>query len=332
MTVRKVKWGILSSAKIGVVKVIPGMQKSEYCEIVGISSREGGRALAAAERLGIPKAYDSYEALLADPEIEAVYNPLPNHLHVPWSIKALEAGKHVLCEKPVGLNADEAKSLMQVARKYPHLKLMEAFMYRFHPQWVKAKSLIHSGAIGQVKTLQSFFSYYNDDPTNIRNKADIGGGGLMDIGCYCISFGRFLFDEEPHRVVGLMEYDPVLRVDRLASGILDFSDGKSSTFTCSTQLMPFQHCLIFGTLGYIEIEIPVNAPPDAPTRIWLVTKSERKEIGFEICDQYTLQGDAFSLAIINNEEVPTPFLDAINNMKVIDAVIESGRANQWVTI
>lgn len=329
---QKIKWGILSTAKIGVAKVIPGLQKSKFCEVIAISSREAGRAQAAAAKLGIPKAYDSYEALLADPEIQAIYNPLPNHLHIPWTMKALEAGKHVLCEKPIGLDSDEAVSLLNTSRKYPSLKVMEAFMYRFHPQWIKAKDLVQSGRIGEVKTLQSFFSYFNADPRNIRNMPEIGGGGLMDIGCYCISFGRFIFDEEPHRVIGLMEYDPVLRVDRLASGILDFSGRKSSTFTCSTQLMPFQRCIIFGTEGYVEIEIPVNAPPDVPTRLWLVTKEGKEEFEFEICDQYTAQGTAFSRAILGDYEVPTPLLDAINNMRVIDAVVESARANEWIII
>jgi len=332
MNQRKVKWGIISTAKIGLSRVIPGMLKSDKLEISAISSREEGKAKEAAEKLGVPKAYDSYEALLADPDIEVVYNPLPNHLHVPWTIKVLEAGKHVLCEKPVALDADEAKVLLNAAKKYPQLKVMEAFMYRFHPQWIKAKQLVKSGMIGEVKTLQSFFSYFNADPRNIRNMADIGGGGLMDIGCYCISFGRFIFDEEPHRVVGLLEYDPVLRVDRLASGILDFSAGKSSTFTCSTQLMPFQRCIIFGTEGYVEIEIPVNAPTNVLTRLWLVTKEKKEEITFAVCDQYMLQGEAFSQAILNQTEVPTPLLDAVHNMKVIDAIVESGRANQWIVV
>lgn len=332
MTDQKIRWGVLSTAKIGVTKVIPGLQKSNFCEVVAISSREEGKAQDAAQKLGIPKAYASYEALLADPEIDAIYNPLPNHLHIPWTIKALEAGKHVLCEKPIGLNADETKVLFNKTQEYPRLKVMEAFMYRFHLQWMKAKALVKSGAIGEVKTIQSFFSYYNDDPRNIRNMPDIGGGGLMDIGCYCISFGRFLFDEEPERVIGLLEYDPTLHVDRLASGILDFPDGKTTTFTCSTQLMPYQRCMIFGMDGYIDIEIPVNAPPDASTRLWLVTKTERKEIVFDVTDQYAEQGTAFSKAIIENIETPTPLIDALGNMKVIDAIRESGRSNEWITI
>ena len=222
MSQNKVRWGIISTAKIGRLKVIPGIQKSDICEVTAISSRNQQQADEAAQKLGIPKAYGSYEALLADPDIDAIYNPLPNHMHVDWSIKAIEAGKHVLCEKPIGLDTTDAQRLLSKSQEYPNLKVMEAFMYRFHPQWIKAKELVKNGSIGEVKTVQSFFSYFNVDPNNIRNKADIGGGGLMDIGCYCISFPRFIFEEEPLRAVGLLDYDPVMKTDRIASGMMDF--------------------------------------------------------------------------------------------------------------
>ncbi len=332
MNSQKIRWGIISTAKIGLNRVLPGMLKSEICEIAAISSRDLAKAQQAAKDLGIGKAYGSYEALLADPDIDAIYNPLPNHLHVPWTIKAMQAGKHVLCEKPLALTAGEAQILLEESRKYPQLKVMEAFMYRFHPQWLKTRELVKDGLIGEVKTIQSFFSYFNNDPQNIRNMADIGGGGLMDIGCYCISFGRFIFEEEPRRVVGLSDHDPDLKTDRIVSGIMDFGGGKSNTFTCSTQLMPFQRCLVFGTDGYIEIEIPVNAPIDRSTRIWLVTKDQKKELTFDICDQYRLQGDAFSLSILKDEQVPTPLIDAIQNMQIIDALVESGISSQWITL
>ncbi|MDA0195485.1 MAG: Gfo/Idh/MocA family oxidoreductase [Bacteroidetes bacterium] len=329
---QKIKWGIISTAQIGVNKVIPGTQKSDLCDVVAISSRNQNKAEEAAKKLGIPRAYGSYEDLIADPDIDAIYNPLPNHLHVEWTIKAMHAGKHVLCEKPIGMDVADAQLLLDECKKHSDLKVMEAFMYRFHPQWVKVKELVRSGAIGEVKTVQSFFSYFNNDPNNIRNMADIGGGGLLDIGCYNISFPRFLFDSEPQRVVGLVDYDPQLKTDRIASGIMDFSGGISSTFTCSTQMMPFQRCLVVGTEGSIEIEIPVNAPPDKPTRIWLMKKSGKEEITLDITDQYTSQADAFAKAILNNTPVPTPLLDAVNNMKVIDAVFESGRTEGWVGV
>jgi predicted dehydrogenase len=235
----KIRWGVLSTAKIGIEKVIPAMQQSELCEIVAIASRRIEKARAAAKKLGIQKAYGSYEELLTAPEIQAVYIPLPNHLHVSWSIKALEAGKHLLCEKPLGMTAAEARQLLDAAEKHPKLKVMEAFMYRHHPQWQRARQLIDEGKIGDLRTIQSFFSYCNTDPKNIRNIAGAGGGALMDIGCYCISLSRFIFSAEPGRIFGIMEYDPQFKTDRLTSGIMDFGRG-TSTFTCSTQLAPFQ--------------------------------------------------------------------------------------------
>ena len=235
---KKLNWGILSTAKIGIEKVIPAMQQGKLSKIVAIASRTHESAREAAKNLKIPKAFGSYQDLLDDTSIDAVYIPLPNHMHVPWTIKALAANKHVLCEKPIALTATEAKELLKETEKFPHLKVMEAFMYRHHPQWIRALELINGGGIGMVKTVHSFFSYYNDDPENIRNMVDIGGGGLMDIGCYCISLARLIFDEEPQRVFGKIEYDPGFETDRICSGILDFVQG-TSTFTCSTQLVPY---------------------------------------------------------------------------------------------
>ena len=268
---KKVRWGILSTARIGTEKVIPAMQRGECCEVTAIASRDLQRAQQAARRLGIPKAYGSYDDLLRDADIDAVYNPLPNHLHVPVSIQALEAGKHVLCEKPLALTSHEAQQLVDAAQRHPRLKVMEAFMYRHHPQWQKAQSLVCDGAIGELRTIQSFFSYFNDDPRNIRNDRQLGGGGLMDIGCYPISLSRFVFGAEPLRVLGIVEYDPRFHTDRLASAILDFGSG-TSAFTCSTQLAPYQRVNIFGTTGRVEIEIPFNAPPDRPCKIVAPTR------------------------------------------------------------
>lgn len=328
---RKVRWGQISTADIGLKKVLPGMMKSEYCEVVAISSRDLNAARSAARQLNVAKAYGSYEELLADGDIDAVYNPLPNHLHVPWSIKALEAGKHVLCEKPIALTSVEAQTLVDAAKNFPHLKLMEAFMYRHHPQWQKAKQLVREGMIGDLRTIQSFFSYYNDDPNNIRNMADIGGGGLMDIGCYNISLSRFIFNAEPHRVIGIVEYDPKFKTDRLASGMMDFGDG-TATFTCSTQLSAYQRANIFGTEGRVEIEIPFNAPPDRPCKMWYQHNSKIEEINLPTADQYTVQGDLMSLAILNNTPVPTPIEDAVQNMRVIEAIVASSREKRWVAL
>jgi len=325
----KVRWGIMSTADIGATKVIPAMQKSTHCDIQAIASLSLEKAKALATKLKIPRTFGSYEELLDCSEIDAVYIPLPNHLHVPWSIKALEARKHVLCEKPIALSATEAQKLLDSSKKHPNLKIMEAFMYRHHPQWQKARDLVTAGEIGSLQTIQSFFSYYNTDPNNIRNMANIGGGGLMDIGCYTISLARFIFDAEPQKVCGLMEYDPKLEVDRLTSAILDFGRG-TSTFTCSTQLAPYQRVNIFGTRGRIEIEIPFNAPPDHPCRMWCQTQAQTEEINFPICDQYTIQGDLFSKAILKDTDVPTPLEDAVANMKVIDALVQSAKIGSWV--
>jgi predicted dehydrogenase len=304
------------------------MQQGEYCDLVAISSRNLEKAQAAARKLGIPRAYGSYEELLGDPDIQAIYNPLPNHLHVRWSIRALEAGKHVLCEKPIGLTSNEGQQLLDAAKQHPDLKVMEAFMYRHHPQWQKAKQLVEEGKIGELRTIQTFFSYYLDDPDNIRNIAELGGGGLMDIGCYCISLSRFIFDAEPDRVMGTIEYDPVFKTDRMASAMLDFGRG-TSTWTCATQIVDYQRVHIFGTEGRVEIEIPFNAPPDRPCKMWHEAGGKIEEIVFDVLDQYTIQGDLFSRAILDDTAVPTPLEDAVANMKVIEAVVRSAHSGTW---
>ncbi|MBN01655.1 MAG: NAD-binding protein [Planctomycetaceae bacterium] len=327
----KVRWGILSTAKIGTEKVIPAMQQCDHAEVVAIASRNTQRAEEVAQELGISQAFGSYEDLLAAGEVDAIYNPLPNHLHVSWSKQALAAGKHVLCEKPIGLTADEGQELVDYAQQFPELKIMEAFMYRHHPQWQRAKELIQAGEIGALRTIQSFFSYYNDDPNNIRNQADIGGGGLMDIGCYNISLSRFIFGDEPKSVMGVVETDPQFETDRMASGVMVF-EGGTSTFTCSTQLTPYQRVNLFGIDGRVEIEIPFNAPPDRPCRMWLQQGSDVAEITLDTTDQYTVQGELMSLAILNDTLVPTPLTDAVANMRVIEAIKESGQAGRPVEL
>ncbi len=328
---RKVRWGVMSTAKIGREKVIPAMQKGRYCDVRAIASRDPGRAREAAKRLGIPHAFGSYEELLADAGIEAVYIPLPNHLHVEWSIKALAAGKHVLCEKPLGLTAADARELLAAAGEQPHLKVMEGFMYRHHPQWQRAKLLVDRGKIGELRAIQSFFAYYNVSPDNIRNRTDSGGGGLMDIGCYPVSLARYLFEAEPLRVCGVMELDPVFKTDRQVSGIMVFGAG-TATFTCGTQLAPYQRVNILGTDGRIEIEIPFNAPPDQACRMWYQSGNQVEEIQLEVCDQYTIQGDLFAKAIVDDAQVPTPLTDAVANMQVIDALVLSARSGTWVSV
>jgi predicted dehydrogenase len=331
---RKIRWGVLSTASIGVRKVLPGMQQGKYSEVVAIASRDLGKAREAAAKLGIPTAYGSYEELLEDASIEAIYNPLPNQLHVPWTIKAAEAGKHVLCEKPLSLTVAEAESLLKI-RERTSVKIGEAFMIRSHPQWLRVKALIDEGRIGQLRCVMGCFSYHNVDPKNIRNNTESGGGALYDIGCYCIQAARYAFGAEPKRVVGCIDRDPGMQIDRLTSGILEFAGGQS-IFTCSTQFVPYQRMQFFGTTGRIEIEIPFNAPKDRPTRIFIdggeLFGAERMTEEFPICDQYTLQGDDFSKAILDDTEVPVPLEEAIRNMKVIEAIFQSAKSGGWADV
>jgi predicted dehydrogenase len=328
----KIRWGVLSTAKIGRVQVIPATNLGQFGTVTAIASRNLSRAKEVAGELGIEKAYGSYQELLADKNIDAIYNPLPNHLHVPWSIRALKAEKHVLCEKPVGLSVAEAEQLAGVAAAHPKLKIMEAFMVRLHPQWLAARKLVREGRIGKLRTIHTVFSYFNDDPDNIRNQHDIGGGALLDIGCYPITLSRFIFDDEPTRVLGHVEHDPKLKTDRLASAVLEFFQG-TATFTVSTQLAPYQRTNIFGTTGRIEVEIPVNAPNDRPTRIWVQTGTppavQIEEMTFETCDMYTIQADAFARAVLDDTPVPTPLADAVANMRVIERVRVSADTNAW---
>ncbi|HET8783875.1 MAG TPA: Gfo/Idh/MocA family oxidoreductase [Pyrinomonadaceae bacterium] len=321
--IEKVRWGVLSTAKIALAKVIPAMQRSPWCEITAIASRDLSKAQEAARELNIAQAYGSYEELLADPRVEAIYNPLPNNLHVAWTIKAAEAGKHVLCEKPIALNAEEAKTLIDV-RNRTGVKIQEAFMVRTHPQWIATRRLIKSGRIGALRSITCFFSYFNPDPSNIRNQLELGGGALMDIGCYPITISRFIYETEPRRVMALIERDPAFGTDSLTTAVLDFPNGHS-TFTCSTRLAPYQRMIFFGTEGRIEVLIPFNAPNDVPTQIIVDTET----IEFPVCDQYEIQGSLFSQAIREKSEQPIPLEDAIKNMAVIDAVFRSATTGNW---
>lgn len=328
---KKPRWGVLSTARIAREKVIPAIQKSRHGRVVAIASRSAGRARAVADSLGIEASYGSYEALLDSPEVDAVYIPLPNHMHVDWAIHCIEAGKHVLCEKPLGLHEADARRLDKAAGMRPDLVATEAFMYRYHPQWQVARQTAESGAIGVLRVVHAFFSYYNVDPANIRNQAAIGGGALMDIGCYGIAVARFLFGREPIRACAISQEDPAFATDRLTSALLDFGEG-SATFSCATQLHRYQRVQILGDAGRIEIEIPFNAPPDHATRIWLETASGRETITFEATDQYALQADAFAEAVFGSCDAVPALEDAVRNMRVIDAVAESARRASWIRI
>ena len=328
----KLRWGALSTAAIGVKKVLPAMQQGRYSSVVAIASRDREKARNAAAALGIPKSYGSYEALLADPEIDAVYNPLPNHLHVPWSIRAAEAGKHVLCEKPIAMNAAEARDLLAV-RARTGVRIGEAFMVRCSPQWLRARELLVEGRIGQLRSVVGMFSFFNADPQNIRNRVEYGGGALLDIGCYLVQAARFAFASEPTRAVACIDRDPAMRTDRLTSAILDFGTGHA-LFTCSTQLVYQQRLHFLGTRGRIEMEIPVSIPFDRPSRILIDTGKDLFGGGLTIetfppSNHYTLQGDAFSKAVLEGTEVPVPLEDSLGNMAAIDALLRSSETGTW---
>ena len=331
---KKVTWGVLSTAKIGREKVIPAMQKGQWSHIGAIASRSLDSAQKVATELGIPKAYGSYEELLADPEIEAIYNPLPNDQHVAWTLAAARAGKHVLCEKPFSMNAQEAEQLREVAGQ---VHIMEAFMVRFHPQWQRARELVRSGALGELRTVQAFFSYFNRQSDNIRNRADVGGGALYDIGCYAVVAGRFLFESEPLRVITLIDRDPDFKTDRTASAMLDFGDGRRLDFTVSTQSVPFQRLQAIGTKQRLELVIPFNAPLGGSTDLLLDDGSQIGGVSavretLPPCDMYTLQADAFSQAVRGEIPLPYGLDDAICNMRILDALFKSDQSGRWETV
>jgi predicted dehydrogenase len=330
MDERRLRWGVLSTASIGRVKVIPAIQRAPHCEVVAIASRDAALARAVAAELGIATAYGSYDALLADPDVEAVYIPLPNHLHATWAIAAAEAGKHVLCEKPLALTVADAERMIEAADR-AGVRLMEAFMYRLHPSWVAVRELVAAGRIGRLTAVQSWFSYFNDDPANIRNIAEAGGGALWDIGCYSVNLSRMLFGAEPDRVEAHVVRDPVSGVDVVTSGMLGFGDGVA-TFTCSTRAEDDQRVDVYGTSGRISVEIPFNIPPDRPTRILVAAGGDPpvapnvETLTFDTADPYTVEADAFAVAVLSGGEVPVPPADAVANLRVIEALLAAAEA------
>jgi len=328
-----VRWGVLGVASIAVRRVIPAMQTAQRCEIRAIASRQKSRAQEAARALGIPKAYGSYEELLSDPEIDAIYNPLPNHLHVPWSIRAVQAGKHVLCEKPIGVNAAEVRKLIE-ARDLAGVKIGEAFMVRTHPRWLRTRELVRTGRIGELRVITGWFGFFNRDAKNVRNIPEFGGGALLDIGCYPVTLSRFVFGEEPSRVIAMIERDPEMQTDCLTSAMLDFPSGRCN-FTCSTQLAYNQRVALLGTRGRMEMDRPLNAPSDQATRILIDdTPSDLTGAGITAeaiaaCDQFAIQGELFSKAVHEGGEVPVPLEDSLHNMAVIDALFRSVESGKW---
>lgn len=331
---KKLRWGILSTANIGMSKVTPAIMQSAHSEVVAIASRDGEAARKAADKLGIAKAHGSYEDLLADPDVDAIYNPLPNHLHVEMTLAANGAGKHVLCEKPIAITAEDAKRLRGARQDR---LIMEAFMVRFHAQWHRARDIARSGELGEIRAVRAVFSYHNVDPNNVRNKADIGGGGLLDIGCYPVTAGRFFFEAEPKRVVSLVERDPDFATDRLASVLADFGGGRQLNLMVSTQMVRNQSVEILGTKGRVEIIIPFNAPEGLATAL-LVDHAHaldgslaRREV-FPPSNQYTEMAEAFALAALGQGTLDYGVEDAIRSMQVLDAIFESERTGAWADV
>jgi predicted dehydrogenase len=331
MAGERLRWGILSTANIARTKVVPGMLKAANCEVVAVGSRDEAAARRFAEELGLPRAHGSYEALLADPDVDAVYIPLPNHLHLEWTLAAAAAGKHVLCEKPLAMTSADGERMAEACEQ-AGVTLMEAFMYRLHPTWQRVRELIAAGRIGRLQTVQSWFSYFNDDPANIRNIRDAGGGALFDIGCYCVNLSRMLFGAEPERVEAALLRDPDMEVDVLTSALLEFPGGGTATFTCSTRSEPDQRVHIYGTDGRISIGIPFNIPPDRPTEVFVThggtppVAPNTETLTFPTADPYTVEAEAFAAAILDGQRAPTPPSDAVANLRVIEAIFSAAGA------
>lgn len=330
----KIRWGVLSTAKIALKQVIPAMQLGKYTNVTAIASRSKEKAEVAANSLGIEKAYGSYEELLLDPDVDCIYNPLPNSMHLEWTLKAMEAGKHVLCEKPIGLTVAEVEEMIRVRDK-KGVKAGEAFMVKSNPQWIETRERVRRGEVGEPRLVQGIFSYFNADPSNIRNIAELGGGGMWDIGCYCTTMSRYIFEDEPLRLVSNLEFDPEMNTDRLASVLMDFPAGQA-LFAVSTQLVPYQRMHVFGTKGHLEVMIPFNAPNDRDCTV----KQDKGNIfldeitthSYPVADQYTLMSENFSKAIIDDGDVTVSLEDALENTKVLAAIFESAKSGKWVKL
>lgn len=327
---QEIRWGILGCAKIAQTALIPAIQKSKTGKISALASRNIDKASDWAKKLGVSKAYGSYEELLADKNIDAIYIPLPNHLHVPWSLKCIEANKHVLSEKPLSVRLEEAELLYKKSKEYPKIKTMEAFMYRFHPQWIKLKEMLRSGKVGTLRQIQIHYSYYNTHSENIRNQKETGGGGLLDIGCYAISSSRWLFGKEPKRVSGLIERDPNYGTDRIASAILQFDEGMS-VFSCSTQTLGYESVQAIGTEGILEIK-KINPLHDMDTTIFYTTRQGTEKIHPGKSDHYENMVDHFAQSIFEDKEVPTPLSDGVANMRCIESIFKSAETKQVVEL
>ncbi|SES17960.1 Predicted dehydrogenase [Gracilibacillus ureilyticus] len=328
-----VKWGIISTANIAQRAVIPGIKESETGEVYAIASRNVDNAKETAEKLAIPVAYGSYEELLADPDIEAVYIPLPNHLHKEWSIKAMEAGKHVLCEKPIALNAKEAEEMIDASKKAGVI-LAEAFMYRYHPRYRMIEEKIQSGAIGEIRGIHGVFTFNSAGAKeNVRFKKEWGGGSLYDVGVYPISAARMILKQEPEAAtVHALFSEQHGDVDMMASGLLEFENGVALTFDCGMWADFRNRLEILGTEGKIEVPSAFVVNQNEQDHFYVHTSEGTEEVEVPYVNQYALQADVIGQSIRSGEELPFPSDDAIQNMKVLDACLASAEQRKRVEI
>ena len=324
---KKIRFGVLGVSNHFYKRIVLPLQKAKNCEVVAMASRNPIKSKEAAQEFDIPIFALSYDELISSDEVDAIYIPLPNHLHSEWTIKALEAGKPVLCEKPLAMDAQEAKQMADLSIKLG-VPLMEGFMYRFHPLWQHIRNIIRTNQIGQINAIHTIFSYNNPSPTNIRNIKEYGGGALMDIGCYAISVPRFLLGREPKKVMATMVKHPEFKTDMHTSALLDFGDVNASFFV-STGSEAFQKVEIIGSAGTITVPIPFNTYVDTPSTITVNTGQGERKVEFPTCDPYGIMFDAFSESLIEQKPVPVPIEDAIHNMKVVDAVVASAKSGTW---
>jgi xylose dehydrogenase (NAD/NADP) len=330
---KKLRWGILGCAGIAKRAVIPGIQQSQTGEVAAIASRSEDNARKTAEELNIPTAYGSYEALLSDETIDAIYIPLPNHLHKEWTIKAAQAGKHVLCEKPIALNAEEAAEMVAACQQ-AGVKLVEAFMHRHHPRYAMIQQIIQSGEIGQVRGIHGAFTFNSSkNAGNVRFNQDMGGGSLYDVGVYPISTARMLLGQEPEAATVHAFFSPEHdNVDMMASGILEFPGGVALTFDCGMWAAGRNVLEVLGTDGRIEVPCAYVSRQNAEDHFFVIVNGERREVEVPYVNQYALQADDFGRSVLEGSALKYESSDALLNMRVIDACMRSAKERVRVVL
>ncbi len=318
----KVRLGILSTADIGRGRVIPALRHCRNLEVTTVASRSLEKAQAFAREMGIPNAYGSYDQLLADANIDAIYNPLPNSMHAEWSIKCAEAGKPCLCEKPLASDAAEAQTMVD-AFASRNVLFAEAFMYRFHPQTQRVKQMVESGAVGELREMNASFSFVIGNEGDIRLSKPLAGGSLMDIGCYCVNVIRLMTGEEPDDAKAIARVGQRSQVDEYLSGVLSFPSGTLGHFDCSFRLQLTHSYELRGTRGRILVEQGFVVPPDRETFIHYWHSDEYEEIKIPPANSYTLMAEDFADALLNQRPPNFPPQDAVRNMEALDRLYAS---------